>query len=54
MSIPQAQVEIGDTLVLPELTLRFGDGNGDGVIDILDLSMAADNFGDTIKEVTVP
>ena len=54
VSIPQAQVEIGDTLVLPELTLRFGDGNGDGVIDILDLSMAADNFGDTIKEVTVP
>ncbi len=54
ISVPQAKVEAGRTLVVPKLTLRFGDGNGDGVIDILDLSMAADNFGDTIKEVTVP
>lgn len=54
VSIPRAQVETGQVLVIPELTLRFGDGNGDGTVDILDISMAAGNFGNSTKELTVP
>ena len=31
-----------------------GDANGDGRIDILDLSLAAGNFGRTTEELTAP
>ena len=54
VSIPRVQVETGEVLVIPELTLRFGDGNGDGTVDILDISMAAGNFGNSTKELTLP
>jgi hypothetical protein len=52
--IPNAQVSPGGALTVPELTLPFGDANGDGKIDILDLSVAANNFGETSQEVTLP
>lgn len=52
--IPNAQINPGQTLTIPELTLPFGDGNGDGKVDILDLSLAAGNFGETIQEITLP
>ncbi len=41
-------------MTVPELTLSFGDSNGDGRIDILDLSIAAGNFGVTVKELSPP
>lgn len=52
--IPGAQIDPGQMLTLPELTLPFGDANRDGRIDILDLSMAASNFGDSVVEVPPP
>ncbi len=52
--IPQADVAAGAVLTIPELTLPFGDANGDGRIDVLDLGMAAANFGDVTKPVPLP
>ncbi len=45
---------IGGEATIPELTLPFGDANGDGRIDILDLSIAAGNFGATAKKYSLP
>ena len=47
--IPGVAVEPGDRVTIPDLTLPFGDANGDGVIDIHDLSIAAGNYGATIE-----
>ena len=44
----------GGEVTIPQLTLPFGDANGDGRIDILDLSIAAGNFGATSKEYSLP
>ena len=44
----------GEVVTIPELTLPFGDANGDGRIDIYDLSLAAGNFGDTIRRLPAP
>lgn len=52
--VPNTQIDPGEVLNLPELTLPFGDANGDGKIDILDLSIAASNFGGTVVEVAPP
>lgn len=52
--IPVASIKSGEVITMPELTLPFGDANGDGRIDILDLSMAAENFGATVTEVRLP
>lgn len=52
--IPLTEVAIGRVLTVPALTLPFGDANGDGRIDILDLSMAAANFSDIIKTMALP
>ena len=52
--IPAATINPGELLTIPELTLPFGDANGDGRIDILDLSIAAGNFGDTTRRMTAP
>ena len=49
--IPGVQVPPGEVVDIPRITLRFGDGNDDGRIDIIDLNMAAGNFGDTTDEV---
>ena len=37
----------GDVLTIPELTMVYGDANGDGVIDVNDLATGASNFGQT-------
>ena len=47
--IPGVAVAPGDRVTIPDLTLPFGDANGDGVIDIHDLSIAAGNYGATIE-----
>ena len=33
-------------LVIPTVTLPFGDGDGNGVVDIYDIALAAMNFGE--------
>ena len=45
---------IGGKVTIPHLTLPFGDANGDGRIDIFDLTIAAGNFGATSKEYSLP
>lgn len=45
---------IGGEVTIPELTLPFGDANGDGRIDILDLSIAAGNFGAKARKYSLP
>ena len=35
----------GDVLTIPELTMVYGDANGDGKIDVRDLAVGASNFG---------
>ena len=45
---------IGGEVTIPGLTLPFGDANGDGRIDIFDLSIAAGNFGATAKRYSLP
>ena len=52
--IPGANINPGELLTLPELTLPFGDANGDGRVDILDLAIAGNNFGDTIRRLPPP
>lgn len=54
VKIPVASINPGEVVSIPELTLPFGDANGDGRIDILDLSIAAGNFGATVTEMAVP
>ena len=54
VNLPNVEIESGQVVTVPELTLPFGDANGDGRIDILDLSMAAGNFGSTIQELELP
>jgi hypothetical protein len=52
--ISKADVASGQVLTVPELTLPFGDANGDGRIDVLDLSIAATNFGDETRPKPLP
>ncbi len=52
--IPGVRLGIGEAVTVPELTLPFGDSNGDGHIDILDLSIAAGNFGATMHQISLP
>ena len=54
MNLPNVEINSGQVVTVPELTLPFGDANGDGRIDILDLSMAAGNFGATVLELELP
>ena len=51
--IRRISVEPGDTLVLPVVTLPFGDVDGDGVIDIYDLAVAAGNYGQTASAIWI-
>ena len=41
-----------ESLEIPEVTLLFGDANGDGVVDIYDLAVAAFNYGETIRTMS--
>ena len=43
----------GDLLVIPELTMVYGDPNGDGVIDVRDVAVGASNFGESSVELGV-
>ena len=54
VNLPNVEIKSGQVVTVPELTLPFGDANGDGRIDILDLSMAAGNFGATAQELELP
>jgi hypothetical protein len=50
-SIRDLSVETGETLMLPVVNLHFGDADGDGVIDIYDLTVAAGNYGRTVADL---
>ncbi len=52
--IPVAAIKSGEVVSIPELTLPFGDANGDGRIDILNLSIAAGNVWVTVTEMSLP
>ena len=54
INLPNVEIISGQAVTVPELTLPFGDANGDGRVDILDLSMAAGNFGATVQEFELP
>ena len=54
VNLPDVEINSGQVVTVPELTLPFGDANGDGRIDILDLSIAAGNFGATVQELELP
>ena len=54
VNLPNVEIKSGQVLTVPELTLPFGDANGDGRIDIMDLSIAAGNFGATVQELQLP
>ena len=41
----------GDVLTVPELTMVYGDANGDGAIDVRDLALGGRNFGETPGEL---
>ena len=43
----------GELLVIPELTMVYGDANGDGVIDVRDLAVGASNFGKSSGELKI-
>ena len=43
----------GDVLTVPELTMVYGDANGDGLIDVNDLATGASNFGQTSGQLQV-
>ena len=44
----------GDVLTIPDITMPFGDANGDGLIDVRDLATQAANLGATSPDVEVP
>ena len=54
MAVRNIELEPGDLLVLRTVTLPFGDADGDGVIDIYDLTVAAGNYGRTLSRVSHP
>lgn len=45
------QLNSGDALDVPEVTLPFGDANGDGRIGVEDLAFVGSNFGEEWQEV---
>jgi len=53
-TIPGIRVESGQTLQIPTVTLPFGDANGDGVVDLYDLTVAARNYGQSATIVAMP
>ena len=54
VSMRETEINAGELITIPPLTLPFGDANGDGKIDIQDLSIAADNFGAITEVITLP
>ena len=45
MTVDTGDLSKGGTVVLPEVTLFFGEVNDDNIIDIYDITVAAGNFG---------
>ncbi len=54
VTIPNLSLEPGETLALSPVQLRFGDADGNGVIDILDLTVAALNHGQVSQTTSRP
>ena len=54
VTIPNLSLEPGETLALSPVRLRFGDADGNGVIDILDLTVAALNHGQVSETTSRP
>ena len=52
--IPVAPINSGEVASIPELTLPFGDVNGAGRINFLDLSLDARNVGVIVTEMSLP
>ena len=45
-TVRNVELAAGEVIVISTVTLPFGDGDGNGVVDIFDISMAALNFGE--------
>ena len=54
VTITGVQVVPTVVVVLPTITLTYGDANGDGVIGIEDLAIMARNLGKTSTTMPVP
>ena len=55
LSVTFAAVQVGaNIVVLPPVTLAYGDANGDGVNDVRDLSTQAKNLGKTSTTLAAP
>ena len=55
LSVTFAGVQVGaNIVVLPPVTLAYGDANGDGVNDVRDLSTQAANLGKTSTTLAAP
>ncbi len=54
VTIRNVTVAAGQTLTIPEITLTFGDANGDGKVTIYDLALVAGNFGQTDTVLPLP
>ena len=48
------RLDSGESLAIPEVTLLFGDGNGDGIVNIYDLAVAAFNYGESVRTLKAP
>ena len=54
LTIWDISLETDDVVVIPTVTLPFGDADGDGVINIYDLTVAARNYGQTTSGMWFP
>ena len=52
--VPDITLDSGESLAIPEVTLLFGDGNGDGIVNIYDLAVAAFNYGESVRTLKAP
>ena len=52
VALVDVQMAIGAVLEIPELTLPFGDANGDGEVGIEDLAFLGANFGTQWHEIS--
>ncbi len=52
--IPDVYIDPGEVITIPEVTLPFGDGDGDGYVNMVDFVIAARNLGFTVQTVELP
>ena len=50
--VPGVSLEPGESVVIPSVTLAFGDADGDGAINLLDLFLVARNFGAATRAIS--